>query len=77
MTFAPLAFMSIGPMELLIVLVGLACPAVVVAAVLLAAKGGRGQPNPNLVPCPDCNRLVSRVAPACPHCGRPLPPAAG
>jgi hypothetical protein len=25
--------------------------------------------------CPDCGRPVSTRAPACPHCGGPLPPA--
>lgn len=28
-----------------------------------------------LTACPDCGQQVSRVAPACPHCGRPLQPA--
>lgn len=28
--------------------------------------------GPNLVPCPDCRRPVSRFAQACPTCGRPL-----
>jgi membrane protein YdbS with pleckstrin-like domain len=26
-----------------------------------------------VVPCPDCQRDVSTIAPACPHCGRPAP----
>lgn len=26
----------------------------------------------NLSPCPDCAALVSRLAEACPSCGRPL-----
>ena len=26
-----------------------------------------------VVPCPDCQRDVSTLAPACPHCGRPSP----
>lgn len=25
-----------------------------------------------LIPCPDCSRDVSSVAPACPQCGRPI-----
>src|SRR5215213_5854280 len=28
-----------------------------------------------VIPCPDCNRDVSTLAPACPHCGRPSPAA--
>ena len=29
---------------------------------------------PNLVPCPDCNHLVSLYATSCTNCGRPLKP---
>ena len=32
------------------------------------------QPSPNLYPCPDCGRQVSRLATTCPQCGRPLQP---
>ena len=28
-----------------------------------------------LISCPDCNGIVSEIAPACPHCGRPIAPA--
>jgi len=28
--------------------------------------------HPNLLPCPDCGNQVSRLAAACPKCGRPL-----
>ena len=28
-----------------------------------------------VIQCPDCNRDVSTLAPACPHCGRPSPAA--
>ena len=28
--------------------------------------------NPNLLPCPDCGNQVSKLAKACPKCGRPL-----
>lgn len=27
-----------------------------------------------LIPCPDCDGLVSKLATLCPHCGRPLSP---
>jgi hypothetical protein len=30
--------------------------------------------TPKLIPCPDCGRYVSRFAPSCPQCGRPLTP---
>jgi hypothetical protein len=74
---SPMAFMGVGPMELLILGV-LVCGGVGVAAVvLIAALAGRNRAgsNPNLVPCPDCERMVSRHATACPQCGRPLPPS--
>jgi hypothetical protein len=31
--------------------------------------------NPNLTPCPDCGRMLSKLAPSCPQCGRPTKPA--
>ena len=31
----------------------------------------------SLIPCPDCDRLVSRLAKLCPGCGRPLTPQSG
>ncbi len=29
-------------------------------------------PSRNLVPCPDCGRMLSKLAISCPQCGRPL-----
>ena len=29
-------------------------------------------PSTNLIPCPDCGNHVSRLAKACPKCGRPI-----
>jgi hypothetical protein len=65
-----------GPLE---ILVGLACLGVLAAAavlvVVLIVRGGRGSTgggNPNLVPCPDCGQWISRMARACPRCGRPV-----
>lgn len=29
-----------------------------------------------LIPCPECQREISTLAPACPHCGTPLRPPA-
>ena len=26
----------------------------------------------NLIPCPDCGHMLSRLAASCPSCGRPL-----
>ena len=73
------AFFAPGPLELL--LIGLACVVPVVAVVaivivLAASKksGPSSADNPNLYPCPDCGRMVSRQAPACPQCGKPLVP---
>jgi hypothetical protein len=70
------AFFSPGPMEIVL---GLLClgslvAMVVLVVVLATSQKGRGgaAANPNLYPCPDCGRFVSRQAPSCPHCGRPL-----
>ena len=67
--------MGIGLIELLIVLgiLGLLVGGVVVVIVVLASsKRQGGSANPNLFPCPDCGRYVSRLAASCPNCGRPL-----
>jgi hypothetical protein len=71
------SFFAVGPMELLIL--GLLCLGslagiVVLVVVLSTSRKGRGgaTANPNLYPCPDCGRFVSRQAPNCPQCGRPL-----
>ena len=68
--------MGIGPMELLIVLgvLGLLVVGVViVVVVVITTSKQRSTPaNPNLFPCPDCGRHVSRLAKSCPNCGRPL-----
>jgi len=67
---------GIGWIELLIVLgiLGLLVGGVVVVivVVLAASKRQGGSANPNLFPCPDCGRYVSRLAASCPNCGRPL-----
>ena len=65
-----------GPMEIIIIL---AVVGVIVGIVLVAVRAGsRSGPgptyNPNLYPCPDCGRMVSRQAPNCPKCGKPLLP---
>ena len=71
-----------GPLEMLIIgAVCLGIPLVAVAIVLFALAqskraGQSGAQNANLAPCPDCGRLVSRLAPNCPQCGRPLTPQA-
>jgi hypothetical protein len=59
---------------ILLVIVGVIV-AVVVIPLVVSKKGGSGVAgNPNLFPCPDCGRFVSRQAPNCPHCGRALTP---
>lgn len=68
--------MGIGWIELLIVLgiLGLVVGGVVVVVVVIVTTSKRqgGSANPNLFPCPDCGRHVSRLAAFCPNCGRPL-----
>jgi hypothetical protein len=65
---------GIGVVELLIIgLVGTGAIVSLVLVVVFAAKRSSNPGvNPNLVPCADCGRLVSRQAVSCPQCGRPL-----
>jgi len=61
---------GIGPLELAALLGAVVCLVgliVTLALVLPRMLGG----NPNLTSCPDCGRLVSKLATACPHCGHP------
>ena len=71
-----LAFMSVGWVEILVILaiVGLmAVGGVIAVVVIVAATKKKGDSaNPNLFPCPDCGRHVSRLAKSCPNCGRPF-----
>ena len=64
-----------GPWELLIGFGALAIVALVVIVIAVAVTMRREQrdsrANPNLVPCPDCGRVISLAANACPGCGRP------
>ncbi len=58
----------------LIVLGMLALPAAIVVTVLLRMQRSQREEilrDPNLVTCPDCGGTISKVAPSCPHCGRP------
>ncbi len=72
MNVASFSMISLILIALLVVVV-IAVPAAIVIAILYSS---RSQPdmssNPNLAPCPDCQKLVSIQAPTCPHCGRPL-----
>jgi hypothetical protein len=69
---------GIGPMELIIVsaiaLLMIGGPVIAVVLIVLATRKKSAQPNPNLTPCPDCGRFVSRLTVSCPQCGRPLSP---
>jgi len=35
------------------------------------AENNSEQNTSKLIACPDCGRMISRLAPACPQCGRP------
>jgi hypothetical protein len=74
------AFMGIGHWELL--LLGLLCfifSPLAIAFFLIPKLTQQKEPpivgNPNLAPCPDCGRMISIRAVACPACGRPNEPA--
>lgn len=74
---------GLNPTELLIVgfVALLMLGGVVAVVIILVNSQSRSSTpsNPNLTPCPDCGRFVSRLAISCPQCGRPLkaPPTAG
>ncbi len=72
--------MAVWPVVLLLLLcVGLLGVAILAGVLVLLSKKARSERarNPNLTPCPDCGRYVSRIAPDCPQCGRPLTPQQG
>jgi predicted RNA-binding Zn-ribbon protein involved in translation (DUF1610 family) len=66
--------MSVVALLVIVGLVGLVVVSGVIAVVvvLTTSKRQSGTANPNLFPCPDCGRQVSRLAKSCPNCGRPL-----
>ncbi len=68
-----------GVILLIVLCLGLFGAAALVALLLFLSRKARVDraANPNLTPCPDCGRYVSRVAPNCPQCGRPLTPQQG
>jgi len=58
------------------IILGLMCLGVLGGffAVVIVLTTKKASENPNLAPCPDCGRQISRLAETCPHCGRPLSP---
>jgi hypothetical protein len=46
----------------------------IAVAVFFVVKAVRATPpnRPNLYPCANCGRMVSRLAPTCPQCGSSL-----
>jgi hypothetical protein len=40
--------------------------------ILIILIAAAWQQAKRVMDCPDCNKLVSRLAAVCPHCGRPL-----
>ena len=69
---------GLGIWDLVMLVVALAILAGIVAAIAFAVYllVRRTQPPMagNLLACPECGGGVSRLANACPHCGRPLEP---
>lgn len=67
--------MTLAPASglLILLLVGLLAAIVAAVVVILVVSRKKNPPsNPNLIPCPDSGRHVSRLAKSCPQCGRPL-----
>ena len=71
-----LAFGMPGIQEIVVIAILfllLATPLIVVGIVLyiVKLKSQDKAAQSNLYPCPDCGKLISRLAESCPHCGRP------
>ena len=63
----------LSPLHYLIILCVLLVPVgVVIVLVILLTRTANPKIMPNLTPCPDCGRMVSRLAKTCPQCGRPF-----
>lgn len=70
---------GIGLQEVILILfiLGALVGGGILFGILFGMRYGRSknsEANPNLVSCPDCGRLISRLATTCPQCGRPLSP---
>jgi len=62
-----------GPFELIIILFILALPvAIGIGVFVLVRMTSSSRRGGNLIPCPDCGQMVSRLAVSCPRCGRPF-----
>ena len=68
------AFLSFGPFVLLLILGELVYLVVclLIGALSTAWNQDNAPTDPDLFPCPDCGRHVSRLAKSCPNCGRPF-----
>ena len=68
-SFSPMHWLIIG-----VLCLGSIAAMAAVAVVTVWANRSTTRPRgrPNLDPCPDCGQMVSRLAKACPRCGRPL-----
>jgi hypothetical protein len=66
---------GVGFQELILLLfcAGVVVVALVVIAIVFIIRAQQASNNSNLMPCPDCRRMLSRQAQSCPQCGRPLP----
>ena len=67
------AMFGLGPPELIVL--GLFClggfAGILILIVVLATRS-KPSMNSQLRPCPDCGNAVSKMATACPRCGRPI-----
>jgi len=72
---SPVAIFFGMPGHIELAILGFLLVSAVVAVIVVAMNStprSRESLNPNLWPCPDCGRSVSKLATVCPQCGRPL-----
>lgn len=61
---------GVNPAELFVLCLAIVIIGTPVAILVMLRR--RWGAKPGLIKCPDCQRYISRIAAACPGCGRPL-----
>ncbi len=66
------SFSLIHWLFIVVIMVAIFGPLLLVPFLVTWVAHRKSVKGPNLYPCPDCGRMVSRSATTCPQCGRPL-----